>query len=517
MAYNKVIYKGDVLMDITDSTVTAETLGKDVVAYAANGERIVGTGAGGSGAKLGELTITKNGEYEASVNGILETDAKIYDSTVPHSIEFEIDSVSGGFWKVSEVPNNFEAFKERTSIKIVSLDGEIVEEVFFKDAEWDGAEGIAFVSPPLYIVYDPVMFEQMMGVQLGFEKGVYMLDPGANAQGMKYVLTSFSTVPVDGYSKVSVNVPGGNLDWILTDNGLEYTLLNGDLVVRGESSIADELFEYNSDIKRVFIMEGVTSIGSNAFSGCTGLTSITIPDSVTTIGNRAFYNCTGLTSIVIPDSITTIDEGTFNGCASLTSITIPDSVTTIGNRAFYNCTGLISITIPDSVTTIGDYAFFGCTSLTSITIPDSVTSIGREAFYNCTGLTSITIPDSVTSIGMGAFGGTPWLAAKRQENPLIIVNNIVYDGRTCSGKVVIPDGVTTINVYAFRNCTGLTSITIPDSVTTIGDYAFYYCDALSSITYTGTIAQWNAISLGLTWDSVSGIDNIYCTDGYIAN
>ena len=46
MATNKVIYQGNVLMDVTDSTVTPETLGEGVIAYAANGERIVGTGAG---------------------------------------------------------------------------------------------------------------------------------------------------------------------------------------------------------------------------------------------------------------------------------------------------------------------------------------------------------------------------------------------------------------------------------------------------------------------------------------
>ena len=49
MAYNKVVYKGEVIMDITDSTVTPETLGEGVIAYGANGERIIGTSAGGSG------------------------------------------------------------------------------------------------------------------------------------------------------------------------------------------------------------------------------------------------------------------------------------------------------------------------------------------------------------------------------------------------------------------------------------------------------------------------------------
>ena len=43
MAVNKVVYDGRVLIDISDSTVTPETLAEGVVAYNAKGERIVGT------------------------------------------------------------------------------------------------------------------------------------------------------------------------------------------------------------------------------------------------------------------------------------------------------------------------------------------------------------------------------------------------------------------------------------------------------------------------------------------
>ena len=43
MAVNKVIYAGRTLIDISDSTVTKNTLAEGVVAYSANGERIVGT------------------------------------------------------------------------------------------------------------------------------------------------------------------------------------------------------------------------------------------------------------------------------------------------------------------------------------------------------------------------------------------------------------------------------------------------------------------------------------------
>ena len=67
-----------------------------------------------------------------------------------------------------------------------------------------------------------------------------------------------------------------------------------------------------------------------------------------------------------------------------------------------------------------------------------------------------------------------------------------------SGDVVIPAAVThndkTVNVTAignsaFRNCTGLTSITIPNTVTEVGEHAFAGCTELDSVDI-GDIAAW---------------------------
>ncbi len=233
------------------------------------------------------------------------------------------------------------------------------------------------------------------------------------------------------------------------------------------------------------IPNSVTRIGDDAFYRCISLTSVTIPNSVTSIGESAFADCSRLTSVTIPNSVTRIDVGAFYRCSSLseiivdgnnqnyssqdgvlfnkdktaliqypigntrTSYTIPNSVTSIGYYAFYNCSSLTSVTIPDSVTIIGEYAFEYCSSLTSITISNSVTRIGYFAFYNCRSLTSVTIPNSVTSIGGDAFA----------------------------------------------YCYSLTSVTIPNSVTSIGNSAFDYCYNLNDVYYSGSEAEWKAISI----------------------
>ena len=162
----------------------------------------------------------------------------------------------------------------------------------------------------------------------------------------------------------------------------------------------------------------------------------------------------GLEYYPLPDGTYAVSEGTTK---YLEEIVIPKtykgkSVTTILPDAFFSAENLKAITIPDSVTSIGDRAFYNCSSLTSIVIPDSVTSIGDYAFQNCSSLTSIEIPDSVTSIGY----------------------------------------------YAFYYCRSLTSVVIGSGVTSIGSSAFRYCSSLTDIYFTGTEAEWAAIS---KWDA----------------
>ena len=204
----------------------------------------------------------------------------------------------------------------------------------------------------------------------------------------------------------------------------------------------------------------------------TALTYIQIPNTVKSISNTAFQGCTSLTSINIPDTVTSIEDGSittgaFRGCSNLVSITIPESVKSIGSNAFQECYKLTSITIPEGVTSIGNSTFNGCSSLASITIPESVKSIGSSGFYGCSKLTYITLPD----------------------------------------------GLTEIDSFIFRECYDLASITIPNAVTKIKMYAFESCRKLIDFNYSGTTAQWGAISLGDSWKSGAPFTVVHCSDG----
>ncbi len=70
-----------------------------------------------------------------------------------------------------------------------------------------------------------------------------------------------------------------------------------------------------------------------------------------------------------------------------------------------------------------------------------------------------------------------------------------YAFKNCSGltSVTIPSSVTSLGDNCFENCSSLTSITIPSSVTSLGDYCFLKCSGLTSITISSSVT-----SLG-TW------------------
>ncbi len=278
-----------------------------------------------------------------------------------------------------------------------------------------------------------------------------------------------------------------------------------------------ETVEYNS------ITYSVTSIGNYALYKSSGLSSLIIPNSVTSIGNYAIRDCSGLTSITIPNSVTSIGTSAFyhvrnvmydgtatgspwsaltvngyvedglvytdntkehlTGCSTLaTSVNISSSVISIGDYTFDGCTGLTSVTIPNSVITIGHSAFAGCSGLTEITIGNSVTSIGNYAFYNCSGLTSIDMPNSVTSVGESAITGTGWL--NNQPDGIIYLGKscIGYKGSQPTGNLALDDEIKGIASSAFKDCTGITSVTAPSSIVSIGELAFARCTGLTEIT-----------------------------------
>ena len=105
----------------------------------------------------------------------------------------------------------------------------------------------------------------------------------------------------------------------------------------------------------------------------------------------------------------------------------------------------------------------------SVVIPSSVT-------YQ-----SVTY--SVTSIGNYAFRECSGLTSVTIGNSVTSIGSSAFSGCSSLTSVTIPNSVTSIGDYAFNGCTGLTGeLIIPNSVTSIGGSAFYGCSSsLTSI------------------------------------
>lgn len=147
-----------------------------------------------------------------------------------------------------------------------------------------------------------------------------------------------------------------------------------------------------------------------------------------------------------------------------------------------------------------------------------VTELQSQAFFKNANITSIKIPASITELGNNSsFNGCTSLKSVIFANGsrLQSINHSTFFGCKALNSITIPYGVVYISTQAFRNCTKLSSVTIPASVTSIMDEAFYQCSALKEITFGGTRAQWGAIELGTSWNGLSPLKTIHCTDGDI--
>lgn len=78
MAVNKVIFDNTTLIDITDSTVTPETLLEGYTAYAANGSKIIGTAKSGGGV----VVIDEQDSHGGTIRHITGTPTQIQTKTV---------------------------------------------------------------------------------------------------------------------------------------------------------------------------------------------------------------------------------------------------------------------------------------------------------------------------------------------------------------------------------------------------------------------------------------------------
>ena len=264
----------------------------------------------------------------------------------------------------------------------------------------------------------------------------------------------------------------------------------------------------------------VKTLGQECFASLTKMTSIVIPDGVETIEYAAFFDCDGLTSVDIANSVTAIGEWAFEECDNLSEITLPSQLETIGDGAFYDCDNLVEINLPNSLKSIGNYAFYDSGIKKIFSEMTEPCQLGSYVFYNIYSTATLVVPEGTKSNYQNT--GTEWdyfsYVVDGEFKEIANADGIPFyyilhpDSKTAevtcklrtdeqneysySGDIVIPetvnsDGVeytvTSIGDYAFRYCSGLTSLTIPNSVTSIGIRSIQYCPNLTTLTIPGSV------------------------------
>lgn len=307
---------------------------------------------------------------------------------------------------------------------------------------------------------------------------------------------------------------------------------------RAVSTILNDAFKGNENLKTVTIPESIVSIGASAFSGCKNLEEADLPEGLLNVGASAFNGCEKLTELRVPDTVESIGAQAFYMCAGLNSITLPvkpiaiggsafygtalydntenwtegvlyigehlidakavstqeygikENTVTVANYAFADCDTLKAIAFPDSLSVIGGSAFVGCDALETASFLNNATlnSIGESAFAGCVALREISLPDTVAAIEKDTFSGCTALTdvhLNADSSQLVKIGERSFSDCTSLRGFLIPNSVEAIEKEAFSGCTSLTEAVIAadnSKLSLIGDEAFMGCEKLARIT-----------------------------------
>jgi len=114
------------------------------------------------------------------------------------------------------------------------------------------------------------------------------------------------------------------------------------------------------------------------------------------------------------------------------------------------------------------------------------TAIANHAFEHMSSKVSISIPSSYMYIGIDAFRDATGLESvtiyeNQNYQCLQAIGARAFRGCTNLSKIKLPNTFSTIPRECFYNCVSLNGIEIPTKVDTIGHYAFSECKALTSV------------------------------------
>ena len=358
MAINKVIYYGEVLVDMSQVSVNPDALTAGKTALDASGEMITGANP-----------------YEKAA-----TDAEVGDQAalLDRALEALRGKAAGGGGEAAPV-------LQEKSVTPTKATQEITP-----DAGYDGLSKVTVGAiPGEYIV---PMGEKSIGENGTHDvrevESVNVSVPAPEFKTQEKTVTPAaqeqSVTPdtgFDGLSKVTVsgdnNLVAGNIK-----SGVSIFGVDGSYEGSGGTGGGEDLVGALADRSITeFSNARCESIGHSAFRGCSKLVTINAPNA-TQVADYAFYQCSALTSLNLPAAVS-IGQQVIYGCNKLKELTFP-SVTTIVTNALRGAQYVEIVDLP-KLTDIPTQAFYGCGGLKALVLRSEtmVTLANTNAFTTC--------------------------------------------------------------------------------------------------------------------------------------
>lgn len=373
-------------------------------------------------------------------------------------------------------------------------------------------------------------------------------------------------LPVKGVASAALRNVVNITDIIFEDNGV---------TTIGQFGLTGHPNNAASIVKNIILPNSLTFAGARAFSQNKYMNSISLPDSLTELSNLLFAFCYNLSNVYISkdSKLTSIGSGAFYQTA-LHTIFIPTNVSSINtdygfvwssagdsshvsgalqlsriiistyNNLYadynYNCivnketkeliAGCAFTYIPennsDNVKSIGANAFIAnvFSNHCGFLIPSSITDIADWAFQEVSFESKLEFSNANPGLTLheGAFYGAKIYLGTSLPDSVSLGKGVFeltyFDGSISLGRTTsIPEK--TFNGAFFDHSAG---ITIPETVTSIGYMAFANMKFQSygngnGISFSGTMSQWNNITLDSNWRVGSPIiTEIICSDGTVS-
>ena len=263
---------------------------------------------------------------------------------------------------------------------------------------------------------------------------------------------------------------------------------------------------WESGLQEICLPKSIEILEEGTFSGCSELQSVTWNCTCDVIPANCFFECSNLTHFDF-SVITKIEKYSFSR-SGLQEVSFPENIKIIEEGAFRECSGLRSVTWNCTCDVIPANCFSECSNLTNFDF-SNIKKIGRYAFWE-SGLQEICLPKSIEILEEGTFSGCSELQSVTWNCTCDVIPNFCF--AACSNLTNFDfSSIEKIGKYAFEE-SGLQEVFLPEKIKIIEEGAFRECSGLRSVTWDCTCdvipALCFAVCSNLTQFALSGIKKV---------